>query len=569
MPDNHRPELPGEDEAPPPHPEPAIGRPGRWRVSLVWLVPIVAIVAGTVLGLRTWLGTGPTVTIAFRTAEGLDAGRTEVRYKEVVVGRVTRVGLSEDRQHVVATVSLDRAAADMAVEDTRFWVVRPRIGAAGISGLGTLLSGAYIGVDAGVSEKSQKKFTGLEAPPFVLRGEPGKSFVLDAPQLGSLDVGSPVYYRRTRVGRVVGHALDPVKDALTVTVFVEAPYDNLVSTEARFWNASGVDVALDANGLTVNSESIATLLAGGVGFQNPPGAASAPRAADGTHFRLHRDRKTALRPPDGPRMRVRMVFEQSAHGLAVDAPVELLGFEIGTVEVITLGHDAKRRTFPVEVLADIYPQRLGRLKQALAGEASDAVFMQRLVENGLRAQLRNGNLLTGQLYVALDFVPQAPKATVADADGRPLTLPTAPGGLQDMQQQIAEIVKKLGQVKFDEIGADLQALLKSARGSSDTLQKTLANANATIDRLTPEAQAALAQVRQTLKSAQSTLDNLDRNVARGDAPLQRNAAQTLTELQRAARALRVLSDYLQQHPESLLRGKPPDPDPGRPAEPAR
>jgi paraquat-inducible protein B len=203
------------------------------------------------------------------------------------------------------------------------------------------------------------------------------------------------------------------------------------------------------------------------------------------------------------------------------------------------------------------------------GNAGDAAFMQKLVENGLRAQLRNGNLLTGQMYVALDFVPQAPKAAVADGDGRPLTLPTAPGGLQDVQQQIAEIVKRLGKVKFDEIGTDLQALLRSARGSSDSLQKTLANANATIDRLTPEAQAALAQVRDTLKSAQSTLDNLDRNVARGDAPLQRNAAQTLTELQRAARALRVLSDYLQQHPESLLRGKPADPDPGRSAESAR
>lgn len=550
-------------------PEPEVAPRRHWRVSLVWLVPIVAIIAGTVLGVRTWLGTGPTVTITFRTAEGLDAGRTEVRYKEVVVGRVVRVGLTEDRQHVVATVSLDAAAGDMAVEDTRFWVVRPRIGAAGISGLGTLLSGAYIGVDAGVSEKSQRKFTGLEAPPFVLRGEPGKSFVLDAPQLGSLEVGSPVYYRRARVGRVVGHALDPVKDALTVTVFVEAPYDQLVSTDSRFWNASGVDLALDANGLTVNTESLATLISGGVGFQNPPGAASAPRAADGAHFRLYRDRRTALRPPDGPRMRVRMVFEQSIHGLAVDAPVELLGFEIGTVEAVTLGHDPQRKTFPVEVLADIYPQRLGRLRQALVGNAGDAAFMQRLVENGLRAQLRNGNLLTGQIYVALDFVPQAPKASVADGDGRPLTLPTAPGGLQDMQQQIAEIVKRLGKVKFDEIGTDLQALLKSARGSSDTLQKTLANANATIDRLTPEAQAALAQVRDTLKSAQATLDNLDRNVARGDAPLQRNAAQTLTELQRAARALRVLSDYLQQHPESLLRGKPPDPEPGRSAEPAR
>jgi paraquat-inducible protein B len=564
-------EPPPSGEPPAAPAQPLVVRKNRLRLSLVWIVPIVAIIAGVILGARTWLGTGPTITIAFRTAEGLDPGRTEVRYKEVVVGRLQRVELSDDRERVLATVTLDRSAASMAVEDARFWVVRPRIGAAGISGLGTLLSGSYIGVDAGVSVKSQRRFIGLETPPFVLRGEPGRAFVLEARQLGSLEIGSPLYYRRARVGRVVGYELDPVNDALTVQVFVESPFERLVTTDSRFWNASGIDLALDAKGLTVNTESLVSVLAGGIGFGQPPGTALAPQAPSGHHFRLHRDRRTALRAPDGPALLVRMVFDAPMRGLEVGAPVDLLGFEIGTVQQMTLQYDAQRRSFPVEVMAELYPQRLGKLRdQFAAGRPAavraDAWFVKRLVDSGLRAQVRSTSVLTGQHVVALDFVPRAGPGAF-DPAASPPTLPTVES-TGDVQQQVADIVKRLERVKFDEIGAQLQELLTSARRSSDTLQQTLANANTMIDRLTPEAQQALAEVRKALVSAQSALASLDRNVAQPDAPLQRNANQTLVELQRAARALRVLGEYLQQHPESLLRGKKVDADPTR-TEPAR
>jgi paraquat-inducible protein B len=565
-----------EDSQLPPDDEPAqprVAGKNRLRLSLVWVVPIVAVIAGIILGARTWLGTGPTITIAFRTAEGLEPGRTEVRFKEVVVGRLQRVELSPDRERVLATVTLDAKASNMAVEDTRFWVVRPRIGATGISGLGTLLSGAYIGVDAGVSKNEQRRFTGLEVPPFVLRGEPGRSFVLEARQLGSLEVGSPVYYRRTRVGRVVGYELDALKDALTVLVFIESPYERLVTLESRFWNASGIDLTVDSKGLTVNTESLTSVLAGGIGFGPVEGAAPSAQAPDGHHFRLHRDRRTALRAPDGTPLQVRMVFDRPPRGLDIGAPVELLGFELGSVQHMTLQYDAKRASFPVEVLAELYPQRLGRLQdQFAAGRPAaarpDAWFVKRLVDHGLRAQVRSVNLLTGQQVVALDFAPRAPRVAV-DVAERPLALPTLPDGGGEVQQQVADIVKRLDRVKFDEIGAELQALLQSARRSSDSLQQTLANANATIDRLTPEAQQALVEVRKALASAESALTSLDRNVAQPDAPLQRNANQTLVELQRAARALRVLGEYLQLHPESLLRGKKADADPARTPEPAR
>lgn len=521
----------------------------KWRgPSLVWLVPIIALAVGVSLLIRAILATGPQVTIDFNSADGLRPGKTEVRYKEVVVGRVESLTLSEGRDRVHVSVRLDRSVSNIAVDDTRFWVVRPRIDTAGVSGIETLFSGAYIGVDAGVSQVQRRQFTGLEAPPYVLRGEPGRGFVLRTEDLGSLDVGSPIFYRRNRVGRVVGYKLDPQVDELSVQIFIEAPYDKLVNSQTRFWNASGVEVSLSSSGLSVNTQTLASVLAGGVSFERPPGSQGLPPAPDGNRFELFPDRKRALAPPDGPAQRVRMVFDQSIRGLAIGAPIDFLGIEIGSVKAIRLDYDAKRKRFPVEVEADIYPTRLGAVRDALREPADDerrrdVTLLQRLVASGLRAQARTGNLLTGQMYVALDFPGRTTRA-VLDTDTPVPAIPTVPGTLADVQPQIAEIVAKINKVPFDDIGRNLNDTLTQARMA--------------IDQLRPDAQASLAEVRRTLQSVQETLARTDRQLLDPSAPIQRNAEQTLLDLQRAAQSLRVLTDYLQRHPESLLRGKPDD-----------
>lgn len=545
------------DEPPPQLPPPRVEERNRLRLSLVWLVPLVAVAVGLVLVVRHWMQTGPDIVIEFRTAEGVEAGKTEVRYKEVPVGKVTQVALAPDRQRVLVSVQLDKSAANMAVEDTRFWVVRPRVGVAGISGLGTLLSGAYIGVDAGAKDEPRRRFSGLEVPPFVLRNEPGRSFVLTAQDLGSLDIGSPVYYKRTRVGRVVGYALDPQLDLLSVSVFVEAPNERLVTTQSRFWNSSGLDLSIGSNGVRLNTQSLASVVAGGVAFSNPPnGPAAAPAAPEGMRFTLFNDQPAALAPPDGPPLPVRMVFPNNTRGLSVGAPIETLGVEVGRVTALALRHDPARQRFSVEVEADLYPRRLGLTGQP--GMPDDPrALVKLLVDRGLRAQLRNGSLLTGQMYIGLDFLQRDnPPATLDATAARP-TLPTVPSPFGNLQPQLMAIVKRLSNVKFDEIGTDLQSTLRAA--------------TTTMKQLTPEAQTALADVRRTLERAQATLGNadralqqMDRNLTGDDAALQRNANQTLDELQRTARALRALADYLQRHPESLLRGKPADvpfPDP--------
>ena len=549
---------------PPDTPMPLVQPKNRLRLSLVWIVPLVALLVGAALLVRTLLAVGPRIEIEFRNAESLEPGKTEVRYKEVVIGRVESVTLRDDRTRVIATVQLDRSAAPIAVQDTGFWVVRPRVALAGVSGLGTLLSGAYIGVDAGTMTQTRKQFIGLEVPPFVLRGEPGRSFVLRAPNLGSLDVGSPVLYRRAPVGRVVGFTLLPDEDELSVKVFIESPYDRLVTSQSRFWNASGVDLSVSASGLTLNTQSVATVIAGGVAFEQAPDSLKSTPAAANSAFTLFGDRRSAMAPPDGAAQSLRMVFEGSVRGLAAGAPVDFLGVEIGNVREIALQSETSGQRFPVLVTADIYPQRLGKARGNAQGAADSAgkpndlqvnlALLQRLVDSGLRAQLRTGNLLTSQLYVALDFMPKLPRVVVAAIDGV-ITLPTVPGALSELQPQVASIVQNLSKIPFQSIAVSVQTTLGEVTAAVSSFKG-----------LTPEAQkalggvqATLTEVQRTLTAAQSSIQRLDRNVLNDDAPMQRNVEQTLMEVQRAAQSLRVLADYLQLHPEAVLRGKPADP----------
>ncbi len=400
-------------------PEPVVRR-RRVNASLIWLVPVIAALVGLSLVINAWMQRGPDITISFQTAEGLEPGKTVVKYKDVVIGKVTTIRLAPDHHRVIVKVDLEKSVSDIAVSDTRFWVVRPRIGLGGVSGIDTLLSGSFIGVDVGDSKQPQFDFTGLENPPSVTHDAQGKSFILHSGDLGSLDIGSPIYFRRLQVGRVASYKLNDDGKGVTVQIFVESPYDKFVTTDSRFWNASGVDVSLGADGLKLNTQSLATVLAGGVAFLDAPGPhPSTTPAAENATFTLFDTQANAMAPPDGEPHYIRMRFDQPLRGLAVNAPVEFLGVNIGNVVSIRMDYDEKTGNFPIYVGAVVYPDRLGRAHEKLValakskGDNDDLSHMMgTLVEHGLRAQAKVGNLLTGQLFISLDFLKKAPKAVL-------------------------------------------------------------------------------------------------------------------------------------------------------------
>ncbi|MES2499085.1 MAG: MlaD family protein [Pseudomonadota bacterium] len=531
-------------------PSPNREKQHNWLPSLVWLIPIIAAIIGISLVIKVLIDSGPVITISFRTGEGLEAGKTKVKYKEVDIGEVQSITLSKDRSQVLATVQLSKDAESFIAADTRFWVVRPRLGASGVSGLGTLLSGAYIGADAGVSEETAKKFTGLEVQPTVTRDASGKQFKLHADDLGSLDVGSPIFYRRIKVGRVSAYDLDADGKGVTLRIFIDTPYDKFVGMNTRFWHASGLDIQVNSSGFKVNTQSLATVVLGGMAFQSiddNPGTLS----KENTMFLLAQNQNQAFQEPDGRSVTAVLHFNQSIRGLTPGATVDFRGVVLGEVKSVGIEYDPARREFDMPVVIEIYPARLGRkyAKDQAQSPYTQQQRIQFMVSRGLRAQLRTGNLLTGQLYIALDFFPKAPKVTVQESGI--IELPTLPNGLDELQTQISTIATKLSKVPFEEIGQDLQKSLA-------TLNKTLTSAEKLAQTLNqdvaPEVAAAMKDVRKTLDNADRTLSNADRTLSE-DAPLQQDLRQTLQELSRAAASMKVLTDYLEQHPEALVRGK--------------
>jgi len=544
-------------------PEPVI-RSGRRQISIVWLVPVAALLIGGWLIYKAVSEKGPEITITFKTAEGLEAGKTKIKCRDVEIGLVQAITLGEDLSRVIVKAQLVKEAAAFLSENSRFWVVRARVSASSVTGLSTVFSGAFIDIDPGAPGKKALHFVGLEEPPIVTTWEKGRHFDLQAERKGSLDVGAPVYYRQIEVGRVAAYSLAPDGTGVTFKVFIKDPYPQFVRRNTRFWNASGIDVKLDARGIQVNTESFVSMLVGGVAFDviekfGPPSEEAAP---DGEPFRLFSDRQAALEETYTVQNYYLLHFTSSVRGLSPGAPVEFRGVEIGHVVDFRLEFDVKKNTFDIPVLIVIQPGRL----HAIGGQDQPGQSVKRMeafVEKGLRAQLRSGSIVTGQQYVALEFFPDEPPAKLG-RDGRYPSIPTLPTQFEEIGSKLNQVIAKLEKVPIDQIGSDLRDSvqgLKRITNSPEVMDavKSLTAAVKEIQGLTlelrtrtaPEMAAALQQAEATLAASASALQS--------DSPLQIRMKIALEELAASARALRVLADFLERQPESLLRGKEPKP----------
>jgi paraquat-inducible protein B len=536
--------------------------PGKHRrISAVWVIPILAAVVAIGIAVQRILSEGPTITITFKAAAGIEAGKTFIKYKDVNIGQVTSVKLSDNYTKVTVTAKIDKSAAGLMVEDAKFWVVEPRVTLSGVSGLGTLLSGNYIGFELGKSEQKRSAFVGLEVAPIVTGGQPGRKFVLKADKLGSLGVGAPIYYHSLRAGQVVGYDLASDGKAIDIEIFVNAPYEKYVTPATRFWNASGVNISLGAAGLEVRSESLAALLAGGVAFAVPPFASTSEPAAAGTVFTLFGDEATAMKQPESVSQRYVLYFDESLRGLSVGAPVTFLGLPGGEVTEVGLFLDPATHTLRGRVEIVTFAERLiSRLaaRQTAAGETivqsaeQRRAFIKRMIEErGMRAQLKSGSLITGQLYVAFDFYPHAPKAKVDWSQKEPV-LPVVPSPLPDLEAKVSSILAKLDKLPYEAIGVDTRKALAS-------LDQTLKDVDKAVNRIdvevTPELTKALGDLRHATATVDQLLKHTDATLASTDAPAQQELRIAMQEVARAAQSLRVLTDYLERHPEALLRGK--------------
>ena len=539
------------------------------RVSFIWLIPLVAVAIGGWLAWDTLSKEGPTITVTFDTAEGLQAGQSQLKYRDIVLGTVKDFELTPDRQHVIVTISTTRQAEPLLTDQTVFWVVKPRLFAGNISGLDTLLSGSYVGMlPASAGGKPQRSFVGREDPPVLKAGTVGHTFLVKASRLGSISVGSPVFFRDLNVGEVLGWDIADMAASVTLDVFVRAPYDRYVNDETKFWNASGVSLKLGGAGVELQIESLRALLLGGVAFETPNEKRDAPMSADSHVFPLFADRGTADAASYTRKIPVVSYFPGSVRGLAPGSEVTMHGLVIGHVTSVRLKYDPTKDAIVAPVEYEVEPERIVGVGNQVRATVREAV--EDVMKRGLRASLESASLITGQQMVTLDFVHDAPPVAVT-MDGADFVLPTTSGGgFAGLQASASALLDKVNDIPFKQIGDNLNGVLTAANSMANgpqlqqalsDLSATLASTKQLIAHIDADAGPALKQLPEVAASLQRTLSSVNKLMLSidsgygGNTQFSRDLERLLVQSNDAVRSIRALADLLARHPEALVKGR--------------
>jgi len=558
---------PRDEAAAPVPPAPRIDR--RRQLPAIWLLPIVAALVGVYLAWVTLSEKGPTITISFQTADGLEAGKTLIKHKDVVLGTIRSIALSQDLSHVEVKAEMTRQATRHLRQGTRFWAVRPRLSAGGVSGLSTIISGAYIELDPGPGE-SARNFTGLEEPPVVQSDVPGTEFLLTADRIGSIAAGSPIYLRDVQVGQVAGYESADLEAGVRIHAFVRAPYDRQVFAGTRFWNASGVSLTTGPDGVKLQLESLQAVLAGGIAFDTPTTARTGAPAKAGASFPLYKDETSVEEAQYTVRLPYLVYFDGSVGGLAPGSPVEWGGIKIGRVTDVRLQYDAAAARVRIPVVIELEPQRVDVIGGDPDRHASEPLAP--LVRGGLRAQVKTENLLTGQMAVALDMYPDAAPAELGMGDRYPV-IPSVPGQVDSALRSINSILDRLSALPLDQLVTQANATLKSFEtlaaspemkesmrslaGALSSAQQLLRQANTDLGPAMQKLPPILDTAQQAVRQLNGTLGSIDQGYG-ADSTFKRDLTRLMGQVEDTLRSFRDLSDYLEQHPEALVRGKTPE-----------
>lgn len=526
------------------------------RISSIWLVPAVALAIGVWMAYDTVSSRGALITLEMVNAEGVEAGKTLVKVKDVTVGRVESVSLTEDYARAQASIRMMDGTDGMLTEDARFWVVKPRVGRDGISGLGTILSGSYIELEPGSGERGRREFEALSQPPVMRSGEQGTSLLLHGDQGNQLSAGDPVTFRGYTVGRIQSVDFDIEQQRNEFRVFIQHPFSELVTDNVRFWQSSGVSLQLGADGVRVDIGSLESMLVGGVTFDYLNESREGEPVTDGHAFRLFRDRDTAHQEGFSHYADYLLLVEESVRGLSAGAPVEYRGIRIGTVlQVPYTGGEHLGRALleqQVPVLIRLEPERLG----ARFGGLDIATWQQQLeatFDRGLRAALKSGNVLTGALYVDLLLTEEAGPVSLSDEYDYPI-FPMYSGAGGSLEARLTSLVDNLNDINFAELGQHAQSTLAASEQSLQAFERLSHRIEAIVEQ--PEMQELPARL-------QATLDELTRLLSgySTDAPAYNDATRAIQSLERILRDLEPFAESLGEQPSSILFKRAPAADP--------
>jgi paraquat-inducible protein B len=529
----------------------------------IWAVPVIALLIAAWLGIHSIADRGPVITIGFANAEGIEIGRNEaaratIRYKNVELGRVVGIGLSDDQSHVVVTAEMRQEAKPLLRADTKFWVVRPRLEFSGISGLSTLVSGSYIGILPGGGETGARDFVGLQNPPPGQGLVGGRSYTLTAERLPFVSDAAPVYYHGVKVGEVTEQVLSDKDGTVSIKIYIYEPHNVLIRPGSEFWVSAGVEASLGAQGLRLETETLQTLLTGAIVFDTPPAALAEAESPPGSSFTLYRDRKSAADSADPVRVFYQVSFPGALHGLAIGTSVELRGIPIGRVSALRLEYDPASDEVRVPATLEIAPHRIASPeiaaiprddKQAVT-DATNRLF-EHLIAKGLRARLAPDNLLIGSRIVALEFVENAEPARLGQKEPYP-EFPALPGtGLDEIARSATAFLDQLASLPLGDLIGGMRDMVKHAdavvaspelKRSVKELDRTLADAGKFARDIRTQTGPLLGKLNSAADQLGSTLTLLG-----NDPRPSTDLARTMSELKDAARSVRVLADTLERH----------------------
>jgi paraquat-inducible protein B len=527
-------------------PEEALIKPVR-TVSKIWLVPIIAFFIGVWMVYYQWSNQGPLITIEFKTATGLEAGKTKIKTRNVDIGVVKNIELSDDLSGVLVTARMDKNAASILNSDNQFWIVSPRVSLSGVSGLGTILSGPYINMAPGSEPEMSEKFIALEAPPVTPAGTPGLHVTLNSESEFAYKKGDPVVYKGIKVGEFEDIFFNFEERVVYYNTFIEAPYHKLITTNTKFWDISGVQMELGASGVKVSTGSLETLLTNGVTFGIPEGMPVGEQITERSFFDVHPNYDSASEERFKLSAKYIILVKDTIRGLQVGAPVEYRGLVIGKVLAINSlenNHDSiLEQGYDIPVIISIQPGRVQQPDNAIGLE-----FIRKQtslwIERGLRATLKTGNLLTGALFVDLQHYPDAPLIETQRLQGYEV-VPTISGEFTEITTKVTAILDNINDIKLKAISDNANNMLSQIAQAAQALQSTASTAGILLTTVHED------KVSSALTDTLANLSNLSKDFS-ADSETYKELNHTMQSLQSTLKELQPLLLQLNSTPNSLI-----------------
>ncbi len=522
-------------------------------ISRIWIVPIITALLGLWMVFHYYSNLGPLITIELTEAEGLEAKITKIKLRDVEIGKVESIKLKPSLDGVLVKARMSKDAKDLLVEDAKFWVVSTKVSHSGVSDLNTLFSGNYIEMQPGRSSEYSDYFKGLDERPITDPSTPGMHITLNSDEEFAFDTGAPIFYKGLKVGQIEDVYFNFDERVVYYNAFIKAPYHKLITHNTRFWDISGIRVDLKAQGISVKMGSLESLITNGITFGIPEGMPVGEPITERAYFDIFASYEQADAARYQQAIKYMLLVEDTVRGLNIGAPVEYRGVRVGRVESAQFlagqATDMSLDEVKIPVVISIQPGRIGLPDTEESLKLIDKQ-MNRWLENGLKAKITTGNILTGSKIVELHHAAKNEQIAHQQHYEKQFfndlqVIPTEPDNFAKLAQKTSDFISHLAQLPLDDLANSTNTMLTELALTAKDFQKTAQGLTAILNET--KQQKVVSQLNTTL----TQVGQVANDFSAGSKNYQ-ELTNTLMLLQESLQALKPLLKQLNNQPNSLL-----------------